>query len=765
MRWTWPRSVALAAFGQLAVGCGCTKSTSSPPPSEASPTLSASAARGSQPPPGLAPSVSAGAPLGAPGTWVEAVRLERWDDAARLIDALPATEREAGELRYVRARAAIALGDNRRAAGLLDGLESQLPVLRDDICRHRAAAQLEVGPYEAAAKYFAAHPDPIDQGRAALAFERAGQEKMAKAAADAAIRTAEQKKRPAEEQVLARAVRARHAEKHRQTTLAAVDLRWLATQVPTDPHAEGADARLRAIAPALALTKAERLARAKAFGNQGWIERTDAELEQVASAPGKAVRAGDVTHARAWALYVARSDYGRAADLFDQAAEQGSSDVVGDAFYAARSRSRANQDELAIQQYQRLVRRYPRSGYAERARYLGARLSYIAGKWDDAVRGYTDYLDRHGKNGQFRKTAQYERAVAWTIAEKWDRAAEAFEKLARSEAQSLRLASYRQLYAVAMAGAGKKSAAAQTFRKVIRDFPLSFPALASAARLAQLGEAPPSPIEPAISEPPLPTLEVRVPPKVRLFVRLGLERDAEEELHAHEAMIRSAYGVRGHEAVCRAYSELAIAARRFRACSNSNPWGALQRAPSARTRWVWDCMYPRPYEPLVRAAEARNQLPPNLLYAVMRQESSFRPAVVSPARAVGLMQLIPPTAQKVSSELGIEHTPERLTSPPHNIQLGAYYLAKLLRTFGGSAALAVGAYNAGPVAMSRWLESGETLPLDLFVARIPYSETRTYVRRVLGNLARYQYLTSPDGAIPTLSLELPKGARAGEDAF
>ena len=100
-----------------------------------------------------------------------------------------------------------------------------------------------------------------------------------------------------------------------------------------------------------------------------------------------------------------------------------------------------------------------------------------------------------------------------------------------------------------------------------------------------------------------------------------------------------------------------------------------------------------------------------------------------------------------------------------NIQLGAYYLAKLLRTFGGSAALAVGAYNAGPVAMSRWLESGETLPLDLFVARIPYSETRTYVRRVLGNLARYQYLTSPDGAIPTLSLELPKGARAGEDAF
>lgn len=80
-------------------------------------------------------------------------------------------------------------------------------------------------------------------------------------------------------------------------------------------------------------------------------------------------------------------------------------------------------------------------------------------------------------------------------------------------------------------------------------------------------------------------------------------------------------------------------------------------------------------------------------------------------------------------------------------------------------ALAAAAYNAGPAAVSRWLETGETLPLDVFVARIPYEETRTYVSRVVGNLARYAYLSGGDGAVPRLELEIAKGLRAEPDAY
>jgi soluble lytic murein transglycosylase len=129
------------------------------------------------------------------------------------------------------------------------------------------------------------------------------------------------------------------------------------------------------------------------------------------------------------------------------------------------------------------------------------------------------------------------------------------------------------------------------------------------------------------------------------------------------------------------------------------------------------------------------------------------------------MQLLHSTAQALASELNVEFEPERLTSPPYNIELAARYLRKLLDMFGGNIALAVASYNAGPKAVSRWLESGEHLPLDVFVARIPFDETREYVERVLGNLARYAYLSGGDAAVPKLGLEIEKGLRAPADAY
>jgi soluble lytic murein transglycosylase len=149
----------------------------------------------------------------------------------------------------------------------------------------------------------------------------------------------------------------------------------------------------------------------------------------------------------------------------------------------------------------------------------------------------------------------------------------------------------------------------------------------------------------------------------------------------------------------------------------------------------------------------------------MRQESAFKPDAVSPARAVGLLQLVPGTAEKVAAELGRTIEPALLSSPSYNVELGAYYLHKVLGTFGGHVALAAAAYNAGPRAVSRWLEVAENLPLDLWVARIPYAETRGYVSRVIGNLARYSYLHGGEDAVPRLALALPKGMRAGPQDY
>jgi len=92
-------------------------------------------------------------------------------------------------------------------------------------------------------------------------------------------------------------------------------------------------------------------------------------------------------------------------------------------------------------------------------------------------------------------------------------------------------------------------------------------------------------------------------------------------------------------------------------------------------------------------------------------------------------------------------------------------LKKLLDSFGGNVALAAAAYNAGPAAVRRWLDGAKTLPLDVFVAHIPYAETLEYVERVVGNYARYRYLEDGPAGVPKLTLELPVVAAASDAEY
>jgi soluble lytic murein transglycosylase len=138
----------------------------------------------------------------------------------------------------------------------------------------------------------------------------------------------------------------------------------------------------------------------------------------------------------------------------------------------------------------------------------------------------------------------------------------------------------------------------------------------------------------------------------------------------------------------------------------------------------------------------------------MRQESGFDPEAVSPARAVGLMQLLPEVARPIADELDLPADEAKLKSPPVAIPIAARLLGKLVSRFQGQVPLAIAAYNAGAEAVSRWLSRAPGLDLDTFVERIPYAETRQYVVRVMGNLARYGYLLGGDGRVPPAVLGL-----------
>lgn len=116
--------------------------------------------------------------------------------------------------------------------------------------------------------------------------------------------------------------------------------------------------------------------------------------------------------------------------------------------------------------------------------------------------------------------------------------------------------------------------------------------------------------------------------------------------------------------------------------------------------------------------------------AVLRQESVFARKIASSAGAIGLMQLMPATAAEVADGLGLPR-PSRwdLFDPELSITLGAEYLARMRDRF-GHAALATAAYNAGPHRVARWRPRG-CEDVDLWIASIPFTETRRYVERVM----------------------------------
>jgi soluble lytic murein transglycosylase len=133
-----------------------------------------------------------------------------------------------------------------------------------------------------------------------------------------------------------------------------------------------------------------------------------------------------------------------------------------------------------------------------------------------------------------------------------------------------------------------------------------------------------------------------------------------------------------------------------------------------------------------------------IAHAVAKQESSFDPKAVSSAGARGLMQVLPGTAKETARKIGRSYDLAALTNDPgYNLLIGTAYFAELSKQYDGGMVLAIAAYNAGPGNVRKWIDTlGDprqpgTDPID-WVERIPFSETRSYVQRVLENWQVYR---------------------------
>ncbi len=148
-------------------------------------------------------------------------------------------------------------------------------------------------------------------------------------------------------------------------------------------------------------------------------------------------------------------------------------------------------------------------------------------------------------------------------------------------------------------------------------------------------------------------------------------------------------------------------------------------------RFVWEQSYPESYKPVVEKLVG-GSFDPKIVYAIMRAESNFRPAVVSPAGAVGLMQLMPVTAQKMAEQSGDNgFDAHSLYRPAKNIEYGVQYLKKLHGLFPNNAVAVIASYNAGEEAVGRWVNHGYSPDIEEFIEEIPYDETNLYVKKVM----------------------------------
>ncbi|HEX6064013.1 MAG TPA: lytic transglycosylase domain-containing protein, partial [Longimicrobiales bacterium] len=169
-----------------------------------------------------------------------------------------------------------------------------------------------------------------------------------------------------------------------------------------------------------------------------------------------------------------------------------------------------------------------------------------------------------------------------------------------------------------------------------------------------------------------------------------------------------------------------------------------RRLHDADGRWnarTLKLIYPFPYRETIERHARENSLSPHLVAALIRQESMFNPSAKSAAGAVGLMQVMPKTGRSVAGRLGIKRfTPQHLTDPEINVRIGAAHFRHLMSEHENQLEHVIAAYNAGATSVSRWRGMHKDKDRQLFSERIPYAETREYVKILVRNTMMYELL-------------------------
>jgi soluble lytic murein transglycosylase len=281
--------------------------------------------------------------------------------------------------------------------------------------------------------------------------------------------------------------------------------------------------------------------------------------------------------------------------------------------------------------------------------------------------------------------------------------------------------------------------AARLYARLVRDAPLDWYGVLARTRSGASLPAPPPPAAPPLRT--TPTSHVRLRRAERLL-SAGLAQAAVWEIDAVPSSARRRRP--SGEVLADLYARAGAPRAALRAAAQ-HLGTRLSSPPVAADVALARHLYPRAFADVVRDRAAATRLPAVLVWGLMRQESEFEPDARSHAGAIGLLQVMAPTAARTAA-LREEPPPseEELATPAVNVALGTHYLRALIDKFAGQVVPALAAYNGGPPNVTKWLEREGTLPLDEFVEEIPFLESREYVKKVLGNSVVFGWLYGED---------------------
>jgi soluble lytic murein transglycosylase len=311
-------------------------------------------------------------------------------------------------------------------------------------------------------------------------------------------------------------------------------------------------------------------------------------------------------------------------------------------------------------------------------------------------------------------------------------ATERFEALRARESHPIDALRARYWQARARLQSGDPSGSAE-LRAVAEEFPLSYYGMRARDAL------PPAPaLEPrrAVLDPGTRAITARDTQRIAILHAAGLSDWTRREL---EGLRSRAAGIDDRLALARLAADVGLPDRAQRIILEAYA-DTLPLLPEPGREELWQLAHPRPFAADVEGQAKRGGASAALVYAIMREESGYRPDVVSTAGARGLLQLMPETAGRVAARIGLSpFDPDDLFSPAVNVRLGAAYLEELVGRFEGRLSAAIASYNAGPEAVASWLAQGG-VPDDEWVETIPYDQTHQYVKRVLRTLHAYRTL-------------------------